>query len=258
MEFKDKTIVITGGSKGIGKGIALAFAAQGAKIAIASRTKSDLDDTAEAISEAGGQSMAIPADISDPDQVEAFATRVHNTFGPADVLVNNAGIAASHKFLDHPDDLWDKTLAVNLTGPYMVSKAFAPQMIENGGGRIIMMASVASKQAGYYMTAYVTSKHGLIGLTRSMALELNEHHITVNAICPGYVDTPMVDTAIENLMERAGYDEKAARNYFEKTTPQKRLFDVDEVVHVALMLAGENAKGITGQAINVDGGSVMW
>ncbi len=258
MEFKDKTIVVTGGSKGIGRGIALAFAEQGANVAVASRTKSDLDETAEAISAAGGQSMAVPCDISDVDQVEAFATRVHKSFGPVDVLVNNAGIAASHKFIDHPDEMWNKTLDINLTGPYLVSKAFVPKMIENGGGRIIMMASVASKQASHYMTAYVTSKHGLIGLARSMAVELNKHHITVNAICPGYVDTPMVQWTIDNIVERTGSTPEAARKILEGSTPQKRLFEVEEVVHLALMLAGETAKGITGQAINIDGGAVMW
>lgn len=258
MEFEDKTVVVTGGSKGIGKGIALAFAVQGAKVAIAARTKADLDDTAEAISAAGGQSLATPCDVSNPDQVEAFAKLVRNSFGPVDVLVNNAGIAPSHKFIDHPDDLWQKTLDINLTGPYLVSKAFVPKMIENGGGRIIMMASIVSKITYGYISAYATSKHGLLGLTRSMAFELNKHNITVNAICPGYMDTPMTEKSMHYMAEKTGMTIEQARKYIEETNPQKRLFEVDEVVHVALMLAGEMAKGITGQAINVDGGEVMW
>lgn len=257
MSFKDKVVVVTGGNKGIGRGVALGFAKHGAKVAISARSKPDLDSVAAEIKEAGGTPMIIECDVTNQDQVDNLAAQVLGEFGAADVLVNNAGIAMSHKFIDHPDDIWNSILDVNLTGTFRVSRAFSPMMIENGGGRIIMMASVASKAAGHYMTAYTTSKHGLIGLTRSMALELNKHHITVNAICPGYVDTPMSDSAVEFMVKSLGQSKEDAIKYLENTNPQKRLFQVEEIAHLALMLADEDAKGITGQAINIDGGTLM-
>lgn len=259
MEFKDKVVVITGGSKGIGKAFALDFAKQGAKVAISARGKDELDATAKEIEAVGGQALAIVCDVSDKNQIDKMADEVHEKFGVVDVLVNNAGIAPSNKFLNHPDEMWQQVLDINLTGPYLVSKAFLPKMVERGeGGRVINMASIASKVPQAYTIAYVTSKHGLLGFTRTLALEMNKYGITVNAICPGYVDTPMVDKGMDLIKEKTGTPVEMSRAYIEKQNPQGRMIEAEEVAALGLMLAGEAAKGITGQAINIDGGAVMF
>ncbi len=187
-----------------------------------------------------------------------MAQQVGAELGPVEILVNNAGIAESHKFLGHPDDLWERVLSVNLTGVYRVTKAFVPGLVERRWGRIINIASTAAKVGAPYISAYTASKHGVLGLTRALAVELAPYNITVNAICPGYVDTPLTDSAIDNITRRTKRSPEEARAYLESTNPQNRLIDPKEVAHVALMLSGESARGITGQAINVDGGSVMF
>lgn len=258
MEFKDKTVVITGGSKGIGRGIALAFAAQGAKVAVSARGQAALNETAAEIEQAGGQALAVTCDVTQQTEIDQLAAAVADKFGPTDILVNNAGIAGSHKLVTHPDELWHKLIDVNLTGVFRTARAFTPAMIENGGGRIINIASVASKAAMNYMAAYTAAKHGVLGLTRALAVELMKYQITVNAICPGFVDTPMTDGTIDNMVKYTGMTAEQARGFLENLSPQKRLMEVEEVVLVTLMLAAGQARGITGQVINVDGGMVMY
>ncbi|HEY7416041.1 MAG TPA: SDR family NAD(P)-dependent oxidoreductase, partial [Ktedonobacteraceae bacterium] len=170
---------------------------------------------------------------------------------------NNAGSAGSHKLLNHPDDLWHRMLATNLSSVYYVCKALIPRFIEQRSGRIITIASVASRMGGRYMAAYAASKHGVLGLTRALASELLPYNVTVNAICPGYVDTPMTDGNVRNISAFTGMSEAQARETLAKTSPQNRLIEPEEVAAVALFLAQNMSKGITGQAINVDGGSIM-
>jgi NAD(P)-dependent dehydrogenase (short-subunit alcohol dehydrogenase family) len=148
-------------------------------------------------------------------------------------------------------------LAVNLTSVYYVSKAFVPTLIEQRGGRIINIASIASRVGGRYIVAYTAAKHGVLGLTRALAVELLPYNITVNAICPGYVDTPMTDASVSNISGRTGMTEAQAREELAKTSPQKRLIEPEEVAAIALFLAQDSSKGITGQAINIDGGGIM-
>ncbi len=250
--------VVTGGSKGIGRSIALALAKAGADVAVSARNLPDLEAVAAKIQETGQRSLAIACDVTDPEQVQQMAAAVIEGLGEIDILVNNAGNAGSHKFLNHPDDLWHRMLSINLTSVFYVTRAFLPPMIERRWGRIITIASIASKVGMPYIAAYTASKHGVLGLTRSLASELITHQITVNAVCPGYVDTPMTDSNISNIINRTGLTEAQAREALEKTSPQNRLIEPEEVAAVTLMLAQETSKGITGQAINVDGGGVMW
>lgn len=250
-------VVITGASRGIGADMALAFAAQGAAVAISARNADDLRLLRERIEAQGGTAHDIPCDVADPVQVTAFAEQALEALGGVDVLVNNAGVANSHKFVDHPDELWHQMLAVNLTGVYYVTKALVKPMLAQKRGRILNIASIASKVGGRYIAAYTASKHGLLGLTRSLALELAPH-ITVNAICPAYVDSPMTDAAIANIIQRTGKSEAEAIAVLTEMSPQRRLIAPDEVTSLALYLALDTAHGITGQAINVDGGAVMW
>lgn len=252
-----RRVLVTGGSQGIGRSIALTLAAAGADVAVSARRLPELEAVAAEIRADGRRGLALSCDITDPAQVQHITATLVEQWGGVDILVNNAGAAGSHKFLGHPDELWHRMLAVNLTSVYYVSKAIAPLMVERQWGRIINIGSIASKISGKYMTAYAASKHGLLGLTRSMAIELMPYNITVNAICPGYVNTPMTDASIANVAGKTGLSDSDARQAIAKLNAQGRLIEPEEVAAVALLLAQDVSKGITGQAINVDGGTVM-
>ena len=252
-----KRAVVTGAGRGIGRGIALAFANAGADVAVTARTSAELDQLVREIQAMGRHSLAVSCDVTDPEQVQYMAATVLEGLGGIDILVNNAGNAGSHKFLNHSDELWHRMLAVNLTSVYYVTKAFAPKLVEQRYGRIINIASIASRVGGSYIVAYTAAKHGVLGLTRALAVELLPYNITVNAICPGYVDTPMTDGSVSNIASRTGMSEAQARETLEKTSPQRRLIEPEEVASIALFLAQDISKGITGQAINIDGGGVM-
>jgi NAD(P)-dependent dehydrogenase (short-subunit alcohol dehydrogenase family) len=217
----------------------------------------EIAQVAREIEALGRAALAVPCDVTDPQAVESLATAVRERMGSPQILINNAGAAGSHKFLGHPDELWHRMLAVNLTSAYYVTKAFVPAMVEQRWGRIITIASIASRTGGRYIAAYTAAKHGVLGLTRALAAELVGYNITVNAVCPGYVDTPMTEGSIANIVVRTGMSAAQARVTLERSSPQGRLIAPEEVAAVAVFLAQESSKGITGQAINVDGGSVM-
>ncbi|MGE5263372.1 MAG: SDR family NAD(P)-dependent oxidoreductase, partial [Acidobacteriota bacterium] len=244
--------------KGIGEAIAVALAREGISVAVAARTEADVQRVASRIRDEGGKAIGVVCDVTEPVSIAAAIARVQSEFGNISILVNNAGASGSHKFLDHDDALWYRMMDVNLNSVYYVTKAVVPMMVQAQWGRIINIASIASKVGGKYIAAYTAAKHGVLGLTRALAVELNPYHITVNAICPGYVNTPMTERSISNIAARTQMSEEQARRALEKTSPQDRLISAEEVADVAVMLAGENAGGITGQAINVDGGAVMF
>lgn len=252
-----KRAVVTGAGRGIGRSIALALAEAGADVAVTARTAGELEALAAQISAMGRKSLSTPCDVTDPEQVQSMAKTFIEGLGGVDILVNNAGNAGSHKFLNHPDELWHRMLSINLTSVYYVSKAFVPILVGQRSGRIINIASIASRVGGNYIAAYTAAKHGVLGLTRALATELLPYNITVNAICPGYVNSPMTDASIANISSRTGMPEAKAREALEKTSPQNRLIEPEEVAAIALFLAQDIAKGITGQAINIDGGGVM-
>jgi NAD(P)-dependent dehydrogenase (short-subunit alcohol dehydrogenase family) len=250
--------VVTGASRGIGRSIALAFARAGADVAVTARTSGEIEALADELRAIGSRSLAIPCDVSDPEQVRRMAAQALDALGGVDILVNNAGIAPSHKFVDHPDEMWHQVMATNLNSVYYVSKAFVPTMIEQSYGRIINIASVAAKAGGRYIAAYTASKHGVLGLTRALAVELVGSDITVNALCPGYVDTPMTERSIANITRLTRMTPDRARETLERTNPQQRLIEPGEVAAAAVFLAQESSKGITGQALNIDGGALMF
>ncbi len=253
-----KKALITGGGRGIGRAIALAFAREGADVALTARTESEIYGVALEVEEIGRGAVPIVCDVTDKAQVALAVREAEEKLGRIDILVNNAGVARSHKFIDHDDWLWDHIMAVNLTGAYYVTKHAVPGMLRRKWGRIINMASIASKSGAKYIAAYTASKHGLLGLTRALAAEFVEAGITVNAICPGYVDTPMTDGNVVSIVQRTGRSEAEVRAFMAGTSPQKRLIQPEEVALVAVMLASEQARGITGQAIHVDGGAVLF
>lgn len=255
----DKKIAfITGASKGIGEAIAYVFADAGVRVALVARNEKDLARVADAIRARGGEAMSVLCDVTKQDAVISAVEKVKREWGAITILVNNAGQAGSHKFIGHDDALWHRLLDVNLNSVYYVTKAIAPMMVEAKWGRIINIASIAAKVGAKYITAYTASKHGVLGLTRALAAELVANNITVNAICPGYVDTPMTDNGIANIAAHTKQTSAHLRALLAAASPQNRLMTVEEVAHIARMLIDENARGITGQAINVDGGGVMF
>lgn len=249
-----RTAVITGASRGIGKTVAKLFADCGADLAIVGRSKSSLELVLQEIHRPGGKVLPVTCDVTDPAQVQRMAEEVGTQLGPVHILVNNAGESGSHKFIQHSDELWHRMLAMNLTSVYYVSKAFVPAMVEKKWGRIINIASVASRLGSSYLSAYTASKHGVLGLTRALAAELLPFDITVNAVCPGYVDTPMTQGNISRIAERTGRTEEQVRAAIVSTTPQRRLVTPEEVAAMALFLTRDASRPITGQALNLDGG----
>lgn len=258
LPLEGKRAIVTGAGRGIGRAIALALAQAGSDVGITARTWEELNEVGmEIYGTYGWHCASILCDVTDPAQVEEMAAALINSLGGVDILVNNAGNAGSHKFLNHPDELWHRMIAINLDSVYYVTKAIVPAMVEQRSGRIITVASIASRVGGSYIAAYTAAKHGVLGLTRALAAEMLPYNITVNAICPGYVDTPMTDGSVANIAARTGMSLEVARETLARTSPQHRLIESEEVAAVALFLAQDSSKGITGQAINIDGGGVM-
>lgn len=259
--LKNKIALITGGGRGIGRAIALAFAREGARIALCSRTSAEVEKVATEIREQFGvDTFYDVCDVSDLKDVNEFysATRTAFDEDAPDILVNNAGIAESAPLVQTDDELWHRHLNINLSGTFYCTRAALPSMIEKHWGRIINIASIAGKTGAPYISAYAASKHGVLGLTRSVAHEVATAGITANAICPGYVDTEMVSRGIEKIKARTGRSEAEALEALKKMSPQHRLVTAEEVAAVALLLASDEGRGINGQAINVDGGSLMF
>jgi NAD(P)-dependent dehydrogenase (short-subunit alcohol dehydrogenase family) len=236
------------------------FAREGAGIAVAARTASQVERVAQEIEkECGSPALALSCDVADAASVARMFEEVLKRLGRLpDIMVNNAGIAESAPLVKTTDELWHKHLAINLSGTFYCTRAALPAMLERGWGRVINIASIAGKTGAPYVSAYTASKHGVVGLTRSVALEVATRGITVNAICPGYVETQMAEHAIDTITSKTGMSEQEARSALEKMSPQNRLITSEEVAALALLLASEEGRGITGQAINIDGGTVLY
>ena len=247
--------LITGASRGIGASIAAALAADGISVSLVGRDAAAL---AEVAAEIGGaeRALALIADVTDAAAVKQAFAAARGHFGPVTILVNNAGQAAAAKFTDTDEALWHRIIAVNLTGTYLCTREAVPDMLRAGGGRIINIASTAGLRGAPYISAYATSKHAVIGLTRSLALELAARNITVNAVCPGYTDTDIVKRAIDNIMKKTGRSESEAKATLTATNPQGRLISPAEVSNAVLWLCRPGTESVTGQSIVLSGGEV--
>ncbi len=250
--------IVTGGGRGIGAAIAACLAGQGAQITLMGRNGEALEKGAAELAETSGQNcQGVAVDVSDERQVDQAFARAADGLGPASILVNNAGASESAPFSRTDIDLWNRMLAANLTGVFLCSKAAVPAMVGAGTGRIVNIASTAG-QIGYaYVTAYCAAKHGVMGLTRSMALELARTGVTVNAVCPGFTETDMVADAVQNIRDKTGRSDDEAKAALAKTNPQGRLIQPGEVAEVVGWLVSPGAASVTGQAISVAGGEVM-
>jgi NAD(P)-dependent dehydrogenase (short-subunit alcohol dehydrogenase family) len=255
--LKGKIVLVTGGGRGIGCAIARAFASRGGRVIVSGRTDEALQGVAGEIRSAGGKALPLRCDITHEEEVESLRRRIADRFGSVEILINNAGVAPAAAFLKMETRVWKEVLDTNLTGAYHCCKIFLPAMIAARWGRIINIASTAGKVGYSHASAYTASKHGLLGLTRALALEFARAGVTVNAICPGYVDTDLTAVNTQRMAEKTGKPAAKILEIFKRTSPQNRLIAAEEVADLAVMLASDAGGAITGQAINIDGGAVM-
>jgi NAD(P)-dependent dehydrogenase (short-subunit alcohol dehydrogenase family) len=251
--------LITGGGRGIGVAIARALAQEGARVTLLGRDRATLEAATQALTAEipGCEAIAVTADVSDGKTVVTAVEEARARFGPVHVLINNAGQAGSAPFLKTDETLWNRMLAVNLTGTYLCTHAVLPDMLEAKSGRIVNIASTAGVRGYTYVTAYTASKHGVVGLTRALALELAANGITVNAICPGYTDTDIVRDAVRTIVNQTGRSADQARALLARTNPQHRLIQPQEVAQAALWLCRPDSGSVTGQCLTIAGGEVM-
>lgn len=244
ISLKDKVCLVTGGSRGIGKGIVQALVNAEAIVAFDYRSNKEMAESLlDEIKQAGGQARVYQADISKADQVESLVEAVHKDFGPISVLVNNAGINRDRTFSKMTGEEWDEVMAVNLRGTFNVTKAVLPDMVEANWGRVINISSFVGQRGNFGQANYAASKAGIIGMTKSLALETAKKGITVNALAPGFIETDMTAGIPEEVLKK-----------LEAGIPIQRMGRVEEVASAVVFLASPQASYITGQALGVNGG----
>jgi NAD(P)-dependent dehydrogenase (short-subunit alcohol dehydrogenase family) len=247
--------VVTGASRGIGAVIAAVLAGEGVCVSLLGRDAGNLQRVSDNL---GGKRRAFPivADLTDPPSVQSAFAVARSHFGPVHLLINNAGQAASAKFTDTDEALWNRLIAVNLTGTFLATRHAVPDMLAEGFGRIVNIASTAGLRGAPYISAYASSKHAVIGLTRSLALEYATRNITVNAVCPGFVDTDIVKETIANIKSKTGRSDSEALAALVATNPQRRLVEPREVADTVMWLCRPGSESVTGQNIVLAGGEV--
>jgi NAD(P)-dependent dehydrogenase (short-subunit alcohol dehydrogenase family) len=247
-----RVCLVTGAGRGIGRAVVDRLSGDGHRVALVARSTDELDEVAASVA---GQTLVIPADLTEPGAVDGVFGEITRVWGPVEVVVANAGMGHAASLTATTDDDWARVLDLNLTVPFRCLRRALPSMVDAGWGRIVVIASVAAKRGETQVTAYSASKHGVLGLVRSAADEVARTGVTVNAVCPGYVDTPMTDQTVAGISERTGRSEAEARRLLEKRQPIGRLVTPGEVADVVALCIGNGA--ITGQGINVDGGAVQ-
>lgn len=253
-KLQQQHALVTGAGQGIGEAIARELLAQGASVTVLGRRAEPLQRLVQAHP---GRCQMVLADVAQAEQVQAAFAQAVAAQGAVSILVNNAGQASSTPFMKMDAAHWQNMLNVNLTGTMLCIQQVLPAMLQAGYGRIVNVASTAGLTGYAYVSAYVAAKHGVVGLTRALALELAQKGITVNAVCPGYTETDIVKTSIERVVGKTGRTPEQALAEFVKGNPQGRLVQPQEVADAVLWLCGAGAAAITGQAIAVAGGEIM-
>jgi len=244
--FAGQVVLVSGARQGIGAAIARAFIGEGARVAALVHKPEQVQEVEDWLASAG---ICIPADVTNEGECRAAVRECEDQLGACNVLVNAAGIAVSKKFVDTDQDTWRSVLATDLDGPYHLIRAALPAMLARGSGVVISIASTAGLRGGRYIAAYAAAKHGLVGLTRALAAEYAGSGVTFNAVCPGYVDTPMTQRTIENIVQKTGRSTEAALQAL--LIEQGRLITPEEVAAQCIMLASEAGRSINGEAIVV-------
>ncbi len=247
MSLQGQHAVVTGGGKGIGESIARKLSEQGAKLTLMGRNKDTLDATVSSLQNA----QAVVCDVSDEAKVQSAFVQAVERFGNISILVNNAGIADSAPFAKTTLEQFQKIMNINVTGTFLCTREVLPAMLDSKAGRIVNIASTAGLEGSAYIAPYSASKHAMIGLTKSLAMETIGTSITVNAVCPGYTDTEMAQLAVDTAASKTGKSVDEARAMIAKQNPQKRMIHPDEVAEMVAWLCEQNSSGITGQAIMI-------
>jgi len=250
-QLNGKVALVTGGGRGIGRAIAMTLSDAGASVAVTGRNITNLEDTKSAIIAKGGKALALACDVSNKSSVESAFEKIRAELGAVDILVNNAGVTYSRKFHETPDDVWEQIIQTNVNGVFYCCKAALPDMIQKRWGRIVTIASIAGLSGIPFSSAYGASKHAQVGLTRSLALEVARYNIAVNAICPGWVETDMLEESIANIVKMTGRTADEARAELLKLGGQTRAVTPEEVANEVLRLVRLDDAKTTGQAITL-------
>ncbi len=257
MRLEGRRAFITGGGRGIGRAIALRFAAEGAHVAVAARTRAEVEAVAQEARRAGVRAMALVCDVGDSARVEEAVRRTEREWGGVDVMIANAGVLRHATLGETTNELWDEVVRVNLGGAFYCFRAAIDGMVERGWGRLIAVSSVSGKIGGANRSAYHAAKHGVLGLVRSVALEVAGRGVTANAICPGFVDTGLIVESRENFAEDPGEAEEATMRRLREGIPMGRFLAPEEIAAMALYLASDEARGITGQTYTISCGAIQ-
>jgi NAD(P)-dependent dehydrogenase (short-subunit alcohol dehydrogenase family) len=257
MSLEGKGALVTGGGRGIGAAVARELAAAGARLVLAARTHREVEAVAAELRSAGSQAWGLAADVTDEAAVARLAAEAGELVGEVDILINNAGAASSAPLPKITLEEWNRLLAVNATSVFLVTRALLPAMAERGWGRVVNVASVAGKVGAPYIAAYAAAKHAVVGFTRAVAVEVAARGVTVNAVCPGYVDTALTEQTVARIMEKTGRDREETLAALAARSPQGRIYQPEEVAHLVVALCDPRSGGINGQAIVLDGGAVQ-
>jgi ketoreductase len=255
--LKDKIALVSGGGSGIGKAIAVKLAKNGAKVAIASRNREQLQKVAAELAQLGLTVVPVQMDVRVKAEVERAVAEIVTRWGAIHILVNNAGTSGLSLMSDADDSKWYNIVDTNLNGMYLLTKAVLPQIPDHAGGRVINISSVLGKFGVPGYTAYCTTKHGMIGFTRALALEVVSRGITVNTICPGWVDTEMANFGINETAKLQGITPEEFKAQAVAAVPIRRFLEAEEIAELVAYVASDAARGITGQAMNICGGQTM-
>lgn len=247
-----KTALVTGGGRGIGEAIARRLAREGARVVVTGRNQERIGAVARDI-----DGVALTADLSDRAATDRLLEELGSAVGRVDILVNNAGVAVSAPLGKVDDAMWDRMMEINATATFRLCRGLIPAMVEHGWGRVVNIASNAGVSGYRYSLAYCASKHAVVGLTRGLAIDLAATGVTINAVCPGWVDTDLAAEAISRIVEKTGRSADEARARLETMSPQKRIIQPGEVAHMVAMLCDDAAQAVHGQALVIDGGQIL-